>query len=37
LAKTGFEQKEKMIEALDNAKAAELALREMLGSIRAAK
>jgi hypothetical protein len=37
LAKTTFEQKEKMIEALDNAKAAELALREMLGSIRAAK
>jgi hypothetical protein len=37
LAKTTFEQKQKMIEALDNAKAAELALRELLGSIRAAK
>ena len=37
LAKTTFEQKQKMIEALDNAKAAELALRELLGSVRAAK
>ena len=37
LAKTTFEQKEKMMEALDNAKAAELALRELLGSLRAAK
>ncbi|KAG0645785.1 hypothetical protein D0Z07_8063 [Hyphodiscus hymeniophilus] len=37
LAKTTFEQKQKMIEALDNAKAAELALRELMGSIRAAK
>jgi hypothetical protein len=37
LAKTTFEQKQKMIDALDNAKAAELALRELLGSIRAAK
>ena len=37
LAKTTFEQKQKMIEALDNAKAAELALRELLGSFRAAK
>jgi hypothetical protein len=37
LAKTTFEQKQKMIEALDNAKAAELALRELFGSIRAAK
>ncbi|TVY38255.1 hypothetical protein LSUB1_G006163, partial [Lachnellula subtilissima] len=37
LAKTTFEQKQKMMEALDNAKAAELALRELLGSIRAAK
>lgn len=37
LAKTTFEQKQKMIEALDNAKAAELALRELLGSLRAAK
>ena len=37
LAKTTFEQKQKMMEALDNARAAELALREILGSIRAAK
>ena len=37
LAKTTFEQKQKMMEALDNAKAAELALRELLGGIRAAK
>lgn len=37
LAKTTFEQKQKMIEALDNAKAAELALRELFGSLRAAK
>jgi hypothetical protein len=37
LAKTTFEQKQKMIDALDNAKAAELALRELLGSMRAAK
>lgn len=37
LAKTTFEQKQKMIDALDNAKAAELALRELLGAIRAAK
>ncbi|PMD29073.1 hypothetical protein L207DRAFT_559647 [Hyaloscypha variabilis F] len=37
LAKTTFEQKQKMIDALDNAKAAELGLRELLGSIRAAK
>lgn len=37
LAKTTFEQKQKMIDALDNAKAAELALREMLGAFRAAK
>ena len=37
LAKTTFEQKQKMLDALDNAKAAELALRELLGSIRAAK
>jgi hypothetical protein len=37
LAKTTFEQKQKMMEALDNAKAAELALRELLGSLRAAK
>jgi hypothetical protein len=33
LAKTTFEQKQKLIDALDNAKAAELALRELLGSI----
>ncbi|KAF7854543.1 hypothetical protein EAF04_010352 [Stromatinia cepivora] len=37
LAKTTFEQKQKMMEALDNAKAAELALRELLGGFRAAK
>ena len=37
LAKTTFEQKEKMVEALDSARAAELALREFLGSLRAAK
>lgn len=37
LAKSTFEQKQKLIDALDNAKAAELALRELLGSIRAAK
>jgi hypothetical protein len=37
LAKTTFEQKQKMIEALDNARAAELALREIFGSLRAAK
>ncbi|KUJ12490.1 uncharacterized protein LY89DRAFT_623658 [Mollisia scopiformis] len=37
LAKTTFEQKQKMMDALDNAKAAELALRELLGSMRAAK
>jgi len=37
LAKTTFEQKQKMIDALDNARAAELALRELIGSIRAAK
>ena len=37
LAKTTFEQKQKMMEALDNAKAAELALRELLGAVRAAK
>jgi hypothetical protein len=33
LAKTTFEQKQKLIDALDNAKAAELALRELLGFI----
>ncbi|KAM3079493.1 hypothetical protein ACMFMG_005915 [Clarireedia jacksonii] len=37
LAKTTFEQKQKMMEALDNAKAAELALKELLGGIRSAK
>lgn len=37
LAKSTFDQKQKMLEALDNARAAELALREVLGSIRAAK
>lgn len=36
LAKSTFEQKQKMLDALDNARAAELALREVLGSIRAA-
>lgn len=36
-AKATFEQKQKMIEALDTARAAELALREIMGSIRAAK
>ena len=37
LAKSTFDQKQKMTEALDNARAAELALRELLGSLRAAK
>jgi hypothetical protein len=37
LAKNAFDQKQKMTEALDQARAAELALREVLGSIRAAK
>lgn len=37
LAKSTFEQKQKMMDALDNAKAAELALRELMGSLRAAK
>lgn len=36
-AKTAFEQKQKMMESQDDARAAELALREVLGSIRAAK
>jgi hypothetical protein len=36
LAKSTFDQKQKMVDALDNARAAELALREILGSIRAA-
>jgi len=36
-AKTTFDQKVKMADALDNARAAELALRELLGGIRAAK
>lgn len=36
LAKSTFDQKQKMMEALDNARAAELALREILGSIKAA-
>jgi hypothetical protein len=36
LAKNSFEQKQKMIDALDTARAAELALREILGSIKAA-
>ena len=37
LAKSTFEQKQKVMEALDSARAAELALREILGSVRAAK
>lgn len=37
LAKTTFDQKQKMADALDHARAAELAMREMLGCIRAAK
>lgn len=37
LAKTSFEQKQKLMEALDTARASELALREVLGSLRAAK
>jgi hypothetical protein len=37
LAKTAFEQKQKLNEALDDAKATELALRELLGSLKAAK
>ncbi|TAQ83410.1 hypothetical protein B7494_g8267 [Chlorociboria aeruginascens] len=36
VAKNTFEQKQKLTDALDTAKAAELALRELLGSIRAA-
>ncbi len=37
LAKTTFDQKQKIMDAQDNARAAELALRELLGSLRAAK
>lgn len=37
LTKTSLDQKQKMADALDNARAAELALRELLGGIRAAK
>ncbi|KAG9247198.1 hypothetical protein BJ878DRAFT_477623 [Calycina marina] len=37
LAKTTFDQKHKMADALDSARAAELALRELLGGLRAAK
>lgn len=37
LAKSTYEQKQKELDALDNARAAELALREVMGSIRAAK
>lgn len=37
LAKSTFEQKQKIMEAMDTAKAAELALREVVGSFRAAK
>jgi hypothetical protein len=36
LAKSTFDHKAKLTEALDNARAAELALREVLGSVRAA-
>lgn len=36
LTKSIFEQKQKVTEALDTARAAELALREIIGSIRAA-
>lgn len=36
-AKITFEQKQKTMEALDNAEAAKLALREVLGGFRAAK
>lgn len=37
IAKSTFDQKQKMMELTDNARAAELALREVLGSVRAAK
>lgn len=37
MAKTNFEEKQKTLDALDRARAAELALRELLGGIRAAK
>jgi hypothetical protein len=37
MARNAFDQKKKMIEAVDSARAAELALREILGSIRAAR
>ncbi|KAI1004642.1 hypothetical protein K3495_g3571 [Podosphaera aphanis] len=37
LAKANYEQKQKLAEAVDNAKAAALALRELVGSLRAAK
>lgn len=36
LAKSTFDQKQKLMEALDNARASELALREVLGSLKAA-
>jgi hypothetical protein len=36
-AKNGAEKKQKMMEARDSARAAELALKEVLGSIKAAK
>jgi len=36
LAKSTLDQKQKMMDALDTARAAELALREILGSIKAA-
>ena len=35
-AKNTFEQKQKMLDAMEGQRAAELALREILGSIKAA-
>lgn len=35
--KSNYDQKQKLTEALDNSRAAQLALRELLGSLRAAK
>ncbi|RFU29956.1 hypothetical protein B7463_g6395, partial [Scytalidium lignicola] len=37
LAKSTFEQKQKMMDALDHSRAAELALRELFGAIRSSK
>ncbi len=36
LAKSTFDQKQKMLDAMEGQRAAELALREILGSIKAA-